>query len=114
MTGVTHSLHRCNENQNLARGGRKPPRRGEGGGRQCRVLEEPREGGKSCWLNDTALGEGFLKLLLAASMIRVDIKKSKKHPFLEVRGVLPVDRSWFLKKMELFLCLKLVQQLHVR
>lgn len=29
------------------------------------VLEEPREEGKACWLNDTALGKGFLKLLLA-------------------------------------------------
>lgn len=51
------------------------------------MLEEPREEGKACWLNDTALGNGFLKPLLAASMLGIDIKKSENISFLKSSGI---------------------------
>lgn len=88
--------------------GEKQVRRGEGRWRQSRVLGEPIEDG-DCWLRDTALGDGFIKLLLRANVLRVDIKKKKIHQFHKVNWYLQIDRRRFLKEIELFLCLTLVK-----
>lgn len=64
-------MHWCDKNQNIAR----VRKAGEEGRRQSSMLGEPTEDG-DCWLKDTALGEGFIKLQLSANILGVDIKKS--------------------------------------
>lgn len=46
------------------------------------MLGEPTEDG-DCWLKDTALGDGFIKLQLRANILGVDIKKTKAIHFIK-------------------------------
>lgn len=46
------------------------------------MLGELTEDG-DCWLKDTALGDGFIKLQLRANILGVDIKKTKPIHFIK-------------------------------
>lgn len=45
-------------------------------------VPEPTEDG-DCWLRDPALGDGFIKLLLRANTLGVDIKKTNLIHFIK-------------------------------
>lgn len=50
------------------------------------MLGEPKED-RDCWLRDTALGEGFITLVLRANMLGFNIKKTNPVNFIKSIGI---------------------------